>query len=203
MSQCEEHSPKGGIRCVMTEGHPPLGAGPDGEPLMHNFGGLGPYTILPECIASSDMESILIQGAERIEGRPVGRELVVDVNAAVVALRCVGRYALVPPRPIEVIAEVNASMAGITGHDQVSRLMEQVDALMPAHVHRDYNVTWHWSTPRGLWSLRADTRDAGYRGWFELIGPTGKWTITDPRVEHIRSVLIVLGAIEGGPLDEG
>lgn len=53
MSQCEEHSPYGGIRCVMEAGHAPLGAGPDGTLLVHNFGGLGPYTpMMPDLVAA-------------------------------------------------------------------------------------------------------------------------------------------------------
>jgi hypothetical protein len=43
--QCPVRSSSGfAIQCVLEEGHAPVGRGPDGVPLVHNFGGLGPYS---------------------------------------------------------------------------------------------------------------------------------------------------------------
>lgn len=43
--QCPVRSSSGfAIQCVLEEGHEPLGDGPNGVPLVHNFGGLGPYS---------------------------------------------------------------------------------------------------------------------------------------------------------------
>lgn len=55
--QCPAYAPTTSIQCVMEEGHEPLGNGPDGVPLLHNFGGLGPYTpSVPDLAAAQRAE---------------------------------------------------------------------------------------------------------------------------------------------------
>lgn len=109
---------------------------------------------------------------------------------------------IVSPRSIEIIAEARAAMAGVVGRPGVEELARQVDALMPSHAAWEpSSAVWAWTTPSGLWRLWISLRDPGYTDMFTVEGPGGKWIIADPRFEHVRSMLIVLGAIEGGPAD--
>jgi len=114
----------------------------------------------------------------------------------------IGVCRLVPPRPREVVSEEAFAMAREPERPTLGRLIERVERLLPSHAARDYNIGWRWTTPRGLWGLRSRGSDLGYHPVFTLEGPYGTWQISDHSFEHVRSVLIVLGAIAEGSTDE-
>jgi hypothetical protein len=115
----------------------------------------------------------------------------------------IGVCRLVPPRPPEIVTEEALAMGREAGRPTLTQLVRDIEDLLPNHAARGYSFGWKWTTRVGLWRLGARGADLGYHPAFTLEGPYGKWQISDHGFEHVRSVLIVLGAIEEGSTDEG
>lgn len=163
--QCPVFAPRTSIQCVMEEGHEPLGKAPDGTPLIHNFGGIGPYTpTLSDVAASWCAPSNVI----------VPPRSLTEIAEAKTRMQ---------------------NERGEPGSTELAALLADVDALLPAHASRHpHDRSVRWTTAAGLWCLSSELRQSTAPE-FTLTGPGMTWTIQDPSLAHIRGVLILTGAI--------
>ena len=167
--QCPVFAPRSSIQCVMEEGHDvPLVEWPGGEPIDHNFGGIGPYTPMIK-----RQEPTLAMVADSVGW-------------------CLPRNVIVPPR---CGSEIHRERHLLVKEDRARReeLATGVEGLLPAYRAQHANA-FAWTTPAGLWRLEFQYADP-YRPFWNLIGPNGTWQIEDPALDHVRSVLIVSGAV--------
>jgi hypothetical protein len=78
----------------------------------------------------------------------------------------------------------------------LTKWYDGLEGMLPAHTHRGYGSEFTWSTPAGVWKLTCDrSHDLGYPQAV-VSGPGGSWQLADINLGHVRSVLLVLGAIE-------
>jgi hypothetical protein len=77
---------------------------------------------------------------------------------------------------------------------------DQIEALVPPQAVQNFlgSRYWTWSNPLGVWNLATNHHErfqvVVYRG-FKLGDSDRRWLMDDPSVDHLRSVLQVLGAI--------
>jgi hypothetical protein len=72
---------------------------------------------------------------------------------------------------------------------------DTLDGMLPAHTHHGYGSERTWTTPARVWKVAAEPSGWGYPS-VTVTGPGGSWQLSDLNLEHVRSVLLVLGAIE-------
>lgn len=82
-----------------------------------------------------------------------------------------------------------------TRQQMTTRWHEAIEAMLPPCAHHAYGE-YTWTTPGGVWRLGTDSGSPSVLPWVKVVGPHGKLVLRDPNIEHIRSVLTVLGAIE-------
>lgn len=138
--------------------------------------------------------------AERIEGRPLGRELVVDLNAAAQAI-CDAVAIRSPQTAPRTADEIRASLTEVTDSNQREAHAESIMALTPEH--RFFSAgpaTATWTNARGVWQLTLNYRDIGYQPVVTVVMPLMGTMVTVPLPDHsvayLRAMLVILGAIE-------
>jgi hypothetical protein len=94
--------------------------------------------------------------------------------------------------------------------DTADMWFQYIVGLVPPHALRSsHSSTWRWTNRRGAWMLavgKGAKPEAAHRpvvrpsvtlkrGW-DNDCPDARWEVADLGVEHIRAVLIILGAID-------
>ena len=113
---------------------------------------------------------------------------------------------VVPPRERD---EVYAYRAELFQQPELYGVWaDAVAGLLPPHAHQSSwgDRVYRWTNQQGLWELMVSNREDGRGGRGMVTIRAGWnsdslqcWTLDDPGVPHVRSVLTVLGAIEGEP----